>query len=392
MSINNLAVLYPVLIVEWDPTNYKSPNDYLPFSHEKVKWICSSENNCGCHKWSAIISSRTGKNKSGCPFCAGNRTCMHSNLEVQHPGLKLEWHQDNNPMCSYSSGSNKKVKWVCSSDDNCGCHIWEATIASRALRGRNCPFCTSYQVCQHNNLEVKFPHLKNEWHPDNLKSMDQYLPGSHAKILWLCKDNPCGCHIWEAAIYDRTTINPKGCPFCVNQKVCYHNSLEYLYPELKVEWHPDNKSMSSYVPGSGVKVNWICSNNSIHIWGASIHDRTGTRKTSCPHCSKSKGYSIKQIKWLTDIEHDENIYIQHAVKPEGEYKIATIGKVDGYCKDTNTVYEYHGKYFHGRPDLYDPDEINPTSKKSYGELYTNTMNRDERIKILGYNLIVMWEP
>jgi hypothetical protein len=39
-------------------------------------------------------------------------------------------------------------------------------------------------ICPHNNLEVKFPELASEWHPDNEKQMNEYLPGSHTKAQW----------------------------------------------------------------------------------------------------------------------------------------------------------------------------------------------------------------
>lgn len=38
--------------------------------------------------------------------------------------------------------------------------------------------------------------------------------------------------------------------------------------------------------------------------------------------------------------------------PNGEYRIEGVGKVDGFCEQTNTVYEYHGDYWHGNPDIY----------------------------------------
>ena len=86
-----------------------------------------------------------------------------------------------------------------------------------------------------------------------------------------------------------------------------------------------------------------------------------------------------------------NIQIQDALSPGGEHYIEGIGKVDGYCYETNTVYEFHGDYWHGNPKRFDPNDINKTNGKTYGELYTKTMERDQKIRDLGYNLIVKWE-
>lgn len=35
--------------------------------------------------------------------------------------------------------------------------------------------------------------------------------------------------------------------------------------------------------------------------------------------------------------------------------------------------------------------MNIVSKKTFGELYQNTLEKEEVIKKLGYNLVVMWE-
>ena len=62
----------------------------------------------------------------------------------------------------------------------------------------------------------------------------------------------------------------------------------------------------------------------------------------CSICTTC-GYSKAAIKWIesisTDIRHAENF---------GEYSIpGTKFKVDGYDEKTNTVYEFHGCFWHG---------------------------------------------
>lgn len=66
-------------------------------------------------------------------------------------------------------------------------------------------------------------------------------------------------------------------------------------------------------------------------------------------------------------------------------------RADGYCETTNTIYEFYGDYWHGNPTVYQPDEINEVNKKCMGNLYENTIQRENLITSLGYNLIVMWE-
>ncbi|MGZ8924254.1 MAG: DUF7487 domain-containing protein [Nitrososphaeraceae archaeon] len=102
-------------------------------------------------------------------------------------------------------------------------------------------------------------------------------------------------------------------------------------------------------------------------------------------------YSARQIQWLNLVAEKEEIYIQHALN-EGEYQIpGTRYKADGYCSETNTIYEFHGDYWHGNPEVYAAELINEVSGKSMGELYENTIIKENVIKELGYNLVVMWE-
>jgi G:T-mismatch repair DNA endonuclease (very short patch repair protein) len=86
-----------------------------------------------------------------------------------------------------------------------------------------------------------------------------------------------------------------------------------------------------------------------------------------------------------------NIQIQHA-ENVGEYIIKnTKFSADGYCKETNTIYEFHGDFWHGNPNLYDTNDINKRNDKTFGELYQKTLEREQQIIDYGYNLVVMWE-
>jgi hypothetical protein len=99
------------------------------------------------------------------------------------------------------------------------------------------------------------------------------------------------------------------------------------------------------------------------------------------------------IAWLKRVAAEEGIHIQHA-QNEGELRYECGDSwisFDGYCKETNTVYEFHGDYWHGNPKIYDSDEINSKNGKTMGELYRNTVEREEFIRNEGFNLVVMWE-
>jgi hypothetical protein len=104
-----------------------------------------------------------------------------------------------------------------------------------------------------------------------------------------------------------------------------------------------------------------------------------------------KQYSKQQIEWLNFLQKYYGISVEHACN-DGEYRIPeTRYYADGFCRDTNTIYEYHGDYWHGNPRIFPSDNFNKSAKCTYGELYDNTYKRESEIRGLGYNLVVIWE-
>jgi len=66
-------------------------------------------------------------------------------------------------------------------------------------------------------------------------------------------------------------------------------------------------------------------------------------------------------------------------------------RVDGFIPETKTIYEFYGNFWHGNPKMYSPNDINPINKKSFGELYLKTLDKEKFIVDYGYNLITIWE-
>jgi len=108
----------------------------------------------------------------------------------------------------------------------------------------------------------------------------------------------------------------------------------------------------------------------------------------CDRCVPK--YSKQQIEWLEycsiscpGILHAEN---------SGEYKIpGTDFRADGFHSETNTVYEYHGDFWHGNPAMFNPLDINPRTNTTYGFLFERTQKRKEDITSRGYRVVEVWE-
>lgn len=154
--------------------------------------------------------------------------------------------------------------------------------------------CRKDKSCEHYNLEKLCPKLCKEWDYDkNDKNPNCFTPKSYQKAFWICNDlekNFCGCHKWDAKIYHRT--DGSGCPYCNGKKICPHNNLLALYPDLCKEWNYEKNVLppEKYTAHSNVKVSWICSLNTCgcHIWDSIISSRTRSIKSGCPYCNQSK--------------------------------------------------------------------------------------------------------
>ena len=113
------------------------------------------------------------------------------------------------------------------------------------------------------------------------------------------------------------------------------------------------------------------------------------RGCGCPLCCRKK-YSAMQIRWLNFVQKYEAVHIEHA-ENGGEFPIpGTRFKADGYCRETNTIYEFHGDLWHGNPMIYRAEEVSYFGK-TYGELYQKTVLKETKIKEMGFKLVVLWE-
>ena len=66
-------------------------------------------------------------------------------------------------------------------------------------------------------------------------------------------------------------------------------------------------------------------------------------------------------------------------------------KVDGFCEETNTVYEFYGCFWHGCPKCYRSNIINTKSQKDMGTLNDLTVEKRDIIKNAGYNHVSNYE-
>ena len=198
----------PHLLEEWDgESNLKIGLDPTAVAHRPNKmavWRCEVG-----HKWNALISNRS--RGSGCPVCAGKVTLPGSNdLATENPKLAREWHPTKNDPLTASdvtSGSDKKVHWVCTSFSD---HIWETSIKNRVRGGSGCPYCTGKKILSgFNDLSTLRPDMAAEWDSTSNKGLPTEIsPSSGRKVNWKCLND----HTWKTSPNSRSLGS--GCPHC----------------------------------------------------------------------------------------------------------------------------------------------------------------------------------
>ena len=112
--------------------------------------------------------------------------------------------------------------------------------------------------------------------------------------------------------------------------------------------------------------------------------------TGCPKCRHSRT-SKPANEWINLLLVNQPI-LQHDLSDKKEFRIPeTNYTVDGYNELTKTIYEFHGDYWHGNPKFYNHADVNPTNKKTYGQLFKNTLHKELLCRNKGYNYVCIWE-
>jgi hypothetical protein len=108
--------------------------------------------------------------------------------------------------------------------------------------------------------------------------------------------------------------------------------------------------------------------------------------SGCPNCNKQ--ISKPETEWLDYLNIPKE---QRQIKLAIDYGKKKYIKTDAYDPITNTIYEFYGDYWHGNPNVFDLKDTNYMTHKTFGELYENTMKKEEAIIKAGYKLITIWE-
>jgi len=241
-----------------------------------------------------------------------------------------------------------------------------------------CPKCGLEDVKKQLTLtHSQFVSKARDVHGDRYEYPEEYV-NNQIPITIICK-----IHGLFKQIPNNHTCGKQGCPKCGLENAVKLGTMtndDFLKRARIV--HGDRYEYPDEYTGINNKIQIICKIHGLFVQTPN-HHLNG--RNGCPKCSHR--ISQPANDWLdslgipNDIEHREVF----GLVSNKRYS------VDGYDPDTKTVYEFHGDYYHGNPDKFDQDDINPTVGKSFGQLYENTIKKKNMFTDAGFDYIEMWE-
>ena len=174
----------------------------------------------------------------------------------------------------------------------------------------------------------------------------------------------------------------KGCLICGIDKTkekLRSNTVEFIKKSVIVHANKYRYDMVDYVSAIE-KVTILCPEHG--CFKQAPHDHLQGK--GCSKCSINISYISS--RWLDSvgIPNDEN---------HREVKKLIPGRrfvVDGYCPETNTIYEFYGDSVHGNPNIYNLDDVGSFGIV-YKKLYQKTIDRESVFKCTGFNVVSIWE-
>jgi len=241
------------------------------------------------------------------------------------------------------------------------------------MRGNGCPACSGKKK---HTTEDFISKLKKLYGDEYDYSHTEYT-NANTKLKVICKVHG------EFMQMPNNISRMYACPECTDKKK--KNIAEFLKRSKEVHGEEYDYSKVLY-KNCNTKIEIICKTHGSFFQQPRIH-------TSGARCQKCERFTTSKIarNWLKTLNLPN---LRTFDSPLGEFTIPeTKWRVDGYDETTNTIYEFHGDYWHAHPSnkRYSKDEPHPRKRGTWGEVYERTLAREQKIRDLGYNLVVTWE-
>lgn len=242
------------------------------------------------------------------------------------------------------------------------------------LNGQGCPLCSKITSGKNRTLTTKdvieeFILIHNNFY--DYHEVEYISVNKHIKII-------CPIH----GLFLQTPHLHKcgkGCPKC--GKLKNSESIRLTLEEFNVkanDIHGDKFDYSKVIyKNHATKITIICLLHGEFNQTPNNH----LSGQGCPKCINR--ISKQEIDWLNQLQIPQE-YRQSYINNKKYF-------VDALDPITNIVYEFYGDYWHGNPKKFDSNDFNKFVNKTFGELYSQTINRENILIEAGYKIISIWE-
>ena len=326
-----------------------------------------------------IDSNHLLSSKRGCPPCGLKRRAdgqRWTTAKFIEEGIKKYGDAHNYSKTIYTAWED----WLIIGCNSCGKDFRKQPRKYFGSTGSGCirPGCKKQTSTPRPKEQVL--QLLNEKNGERFEYDLSRYENVHSKIDAKCK--LCN-QVFETYVFRHIHQTFDNCPNCASSRPKKYGSLEDWKRSRAHEAsivHNDQYDYSKMdYTNANTKINGIrckkCDTIFSMFWG--IHmDGYG-----CPTCFPVRIHSKPERKWLADLNiPEENWQVKI---PKTRWRVdALVG---------NTIYEFYGSFYHGDPRMGPPETINAVSKKTFGELYYNTMVRYNTLIHMGYEIKFVWE-
>ena len=256
-------------------------------------------------------------------------------------------------------------------------------------RKQGCPQCADALVAQSQSMPlqdfISRCDVKHYQRYDYSKVHETYVSG-RSRIMLICKS--CMQEFIQLA---EAHLAGRGCTGCGRKRAALaklSNTDEFIAKARLVGKNHDVCDYSGTVYSTAKqKVIIRCIPCDLRY---GITPNNHLRGKGCPKCHHHTSRPARA--WLSWLQETNGIQLQTADSDHGEYTIpGTKLRADGFDQMTNTIYEFHGDYWHGNPNKYVTSMVHPTIGVTMGTLYQQTVAKRELAMSLGYRYVEMWE-
>lgn len=236
------------------------------------------------------------------------------------------------------------------------------------LSGKGCQECSGNKKITIKQFLVRANEVHNNYYIyDKVE-----LKSTHSKVIIECVKHGEFLQTPNKHIYSKN-----GCPRCVGMNT---NNSFFIEKALLIHGSRYDYSLIDY-KNSVTKIKIICRTHGEFYQNPSKH----LNGCGCPKCNINS--SNKELAWLKSLDNYNDIIRSYTIRVNNK----RIFFADGFDSKTNTIYEFYGDFWHGNPEIYPADKINKVIDLSFGELYKKTLDKENDIKKLGYNIVSIWE-